>query len=1235
MYSVYVDGECVYNDQYPLEEYKVISPVLKMADSAAGSLEMTLPPVNIGYDKLKRMKSTITVHRWDKEIWEGRLVEDSYDFWHNRKTYIEGALAYFNDTCQPQREYTNVTLEQFIQSVVDIHNSKVPDNRKIYFDYQNVDGSVIEYRATQYQKTLEVLNQVCTDYSCHMKIEKKTVNGVYGNYIKFFKGVLTSSTQSVEFGKNLLDYTSNFDMSELATVVVPLGAVKTRANESQIGDAIDLTQLKVYNDDDGWGVERVKTDETVLATQDEVENQNTELIHHYSGWYGYYTAVLLVKASTTKEKNVIYISSRMHAGFGMYIWQTVSGGGAADSYHSGKYSSIPLGFTDILEEAVEVPVSEDENGRAKTMRLYVGSFGGDIELRVNMKAKVSDQLDEYYTAEDALVSSVNLVTETPIFTQGNIHTINEENPGTDNDDGTKHIRTGAIFAGSGSRPFGDGLYSLKAAVTSGKIVQARIYWYAGQSGSLVNNTDWETLPARFTLPSNDVGYRLRVVFRYPNSTSDFPTTGEITQVDIYKGEKFGSLYVTATSKNLFSDTLEQGGIIEDGNNAGLSNSGTDMKRIRSTKPIGIVKAGGDIDGFEVGQYLIHAKTTKQTADDTRLLSVKPFFYDLNDVYVSQGEWIDMPDASGAIITVPNRGSGYSSQNFLSATPIFEQGEDSTIIKTVMKLDYSAFDALGSYKFEGESTIEGKTFYIRLKLYKRDDETLVSTTEWKQSPAEFELPDTVDHYKVVPEIKNTDSSDISPTSVKSFRCYKGEPLRSKIRFMFKDVSDLENEPDISISALSELMLEQGASYPSMYEPANSALEEYGWIETVINFDDCESPDELYYKAKTYLASGQFDKMTLTVKALDLSILGVNTDALDINSYILVNSRPHGLSRFFEISELDIPLDRPEDATFDLGSETQQTLTSINNNTNSDLLAKINAQTSQSYILDEARKNAEAAILDGFTSGSVVTVTNAAGQPTGLGFFKVWHAADQTHDGDWYTPYTGPYPSSVWDEIKSDPAMRDIRCVLINAEGMVFYDRGVGYNSSIALATGTGQVIAKTGLFETMYADRILGGILTLGIGGSVEDEQPDGQLIIKSPDRLPWGTDSDHGNIVEMNKGAGIVQQGAHEDGWVRQVKILNGRLEGSVYEGGDWHTGGWLYTGDVYGDDIYQPRTYGTRLVTNGGPLILAGSPVIIDGSICTGTYVSNDAGVTQSATFGTTTLNFKNGLLIGITQSE
>jgi len=1146
MYSIYADGVCIYNDRYPTPEYKMDSPVLKIADSAAGSLDAVLPPVNVGYDTLKRMKSTLTVKRNDKEIWEGRIIEDSYDFLKNRHIYCEGALAYFNDTCQPQREYRNVTLEQFIKSVIDIHNSKVPDNRKIYFEYQAVEGGVIEYRATQFEQTLEVLNQVCTDYNCHMKIEKKTIDGVYGNYIKFFTGVISSSTQSVEFGKNLLDYTSNFDMSELATVIVPLGAVKTRANTTQIGDAIDLTLdpegAGRYDSDRGWGIVQVKTLGTYINTEADIKAGGDIINREHEGepgWEGYSTAVLKIKASTNEVRNTIYISSRMHAGWGMYTWQTMD---PALQYTSGKYSSVPLGFSDMVEEAVEVPVSTTDQYYVLT----VGSFGGDIQLRVNVSAQVTDQLDEYYTAEDALVSTINLTDgvpgegDLPGFEYGKLNVKGEDNPGETGEVDRHFIRSANFIQNGSTYPFFEnGQYSINVATTEDKILQARVLWYT-YAGLFKGNTEWLTLPARFTLPEDgNTTYKIKVMLKYATSTAEFPDptvvdpeTGlkYVTKLVVTKGEKHGSLYVTAESKNLFNSSMEQGGLFESGDLIGKPNQVTDMSKIRTADFVYTLNRDSKVIGFEPGDYLIHGRTTKTSADDTRVINVKAFFYNEDGTYADSTDWIKMTDNSGAKITIPDRGE-------------YEEGDDA-----------------------------------------------------------------------------------------------GKKIRSKVKFMFYSSHDDVADEVTAISAVSELMFEQGASIPSMYEPANSSLQEYGWIEKVVTFNECENPDELYYKAKTYLASGQFDKMTLSVKALDLSILGVDTDALDVNSYIYVSSRPHGLARFFEISSLDIPLNKPENMQFDLGSETVQTLTSINNNTNSELLAKINAGSSQSYILSEARKNAEAAIIDGFATGAVVTVTNDADQPTGIGFFKVWHAPDELHPEPegYYVDYTGDYPSARWSDI-SDPngPMKDVACLLINANGQVFYGNGVGNPSTITLANGTGQILANSALFGTMYADKILGGTLTLGVGG--DQDHPDGQIIIKSPTKLPWGSDEDHGNMVEINKDKGILQQGIAADygGQTRQIMINDGIIEGSVYNDPPDTQRPWTVAGRIYMGDVYQGGATGIRIVATGnGPIILDG-PIVLNGLVYPagwgGAYGATGDIPVANPDGTTSTLHFNNGLFISI----
>lgn len=1129
MFSIKADGLCIYNDRYPTEQYQMISPVLKMADSVAGSLDGILPPVNIGYDKLKRMKSVMTVERNGHEIWEGRIVEDSYDFYKHRHIYCEGALAYLNDTCQPQHEYKNVTLSEFVEAVLDVHNSKVDEQRRIYFNYQNVDGGIIEYRVTQFEKTLETLNKVCSDYSCHMKLEKLQVNiGTEENpeyawrkYLKFFKGALGVSNQTIEFGKNLLDYAQNYNMSELATAILPLGAVKTRSGSTGIGDSIDLGAVRPYDDDLGYGVMMEKTEFMTIGTEDQASQQT---IVEIPGGYGYYVAKLRIKASTTDNPRKVYITARNHGGFGLYVWKT----GDDNSYYSGKYSAVPLGFTDMIEEAVEVPYYDSEQGQqTSTYVLYVASFGGDIQLRVNMQADVSDELDEYYTVEDAMVSTTALSSyeydesfpEDVAFETGKLYVSGEANPGAQYDDDpptTKFLRTIDFIQNEISQTggFDPGTYSLKYSTAQDKGTQVRILWYY-MTNQFVGNTDWMAPPARFTLPNagNNARYRLKFMIKYSSGADITPT--DITSFDIVSGEKYGSMYVTAQSKNLFNDIMEQGSIIDSGDLIGMSYTGTDMSQIRSSKPLGVTQMGGGITGFDPGYYLLSGDVVQHSRDRSNVIEARVFFYDPDtDEYLSDTQFID----------------------------------------------------------------------------------------WSPLPLRFEVPN------------------------------RGEGLTTKIRISMRQAYDSV----IGITSINDIMLEQGSITPSMYEPPNTSLEEYGWIEAVVNWDDVENPDDLYYKAKTYLASGQFDHMSLDIKALDLMLLGNDVDALEINDYIRVRSVPHGMDRFFEITELDIPLDDPENMTFTLGTETEQTLTSISNNVNDDLLAKINAQTSSSALLDAAKRNAERAILDGFTNGSMVTVTDDNDSPTGLAFFRVWTDSSKTDT----VAYNGSIPSARWNDIVRNPDLNqsDSACLYINTNGIIFYGNGPSQSPTITMANSMGQITADAIVAGTMLAERIVGGTLNLGLtpGTIVQPDpnDPSGKMYVHTGTN--WGfNQDDNDHMVEVSKFTGIVQQGIHSDNWLRQIKILNGRVEGSVYNFSDhnWHTGGYLYMGDVYATN---PLSYGTRLETNG-PLILHGNNIHLDGSIEVGPFGGSSQGQTQTITVATSggsdvTLRFTNGILTSVT---
>lgn len=253
MYSVKGDGMLIYSDVSPTESNKASSPKLTLKDNSAGSLEITLPTGNVGYDILKRMTSEIVVYRDNQSEWRGRIIAEDMDFWNNRILTCEGALAYLNDTTQPQHKYSEgTTVRTFLEAVLKEHNKRFTDERyRFYADYiYNADKELPEI-VTDYENTLDCINTNIIEYfECHIRLEQKDGK----NYLSFVKdeALFSENAQTIRFGENLLDFTKNWDLTDLATVIIPRGEkIEVVADEdtSDLDTFVTLSGIPYQNED--------------------------------------------------------------------------------------------------------------------------------------------------------------------------------------------------------------------------------------------------------------------------------------------------------------------------------------------------------------------------------------------------------------------------------------------------------------------------------------------------------------------------------------------------------------------------------------------------------------------------------------------------------------------------------------------------------------------------------------------------------------------------------------------------------------------------------------------------------------------------------------------------------------------------------------------------------------------------------------------------------------------------
>lgn len=249
MYKIYADDILIYDDTSSDPFFKVASPRLTMEEGAAGSLQMTIAPGNAGYDYIVRMNTEIRVEKDGAWLWSGRPLQESMDFWNQRQITCEGVLAYFNDTIVPHNVYdfmsefgTMFLIDVLLQN----HNERVPDSRKIFPGVCLVHKSI--HMDTDYGTTMEYLNKMVDECGGFLQIRRGYNSQVEKDvfFLDYMDKEENTGSQTIEFGKNLMDFTKTYDSTEYATVVVPLGA--KQSSEEEEGESDYLTVASVNDD---------------------------------------------------------------------------------------------------------------------------------------------------------------------------------------------------------------------------------------------------------------------------------------------------------------------------------------------------------------------------------------------------------------------------------------------------------------------------------------------------------------------------------------------------------------------------------------------------------------------------------------------------------------------------------------------------------------------------------------------------------------------------------------------------------------------------------------------------------------------------------------------------------------------------------------------------------------------------------------------------------------------------
>lgn len=290
-----------------------------------------------------------------------RLTKNSYHVWHTPNNQ-DGAYC-----------------EKVISTKKFILGTTWEPTKKKGEEWETPDpNDDISRHVTNFETTLECLNNLVTDYGGHLRIRK-----VAGNrYIDWLEDYPTKSNQVINFGENLLDFTRKTDLSKLCTAVYPTGEVLVQAKSSAVGDHVPKEAGK-------WDVY-----EHTLLYQN--EDDGKIYMNRSSNLNGYLTVIATVETSTVSEDGSgdksYYFSGRLHGGFVAY-WVTDDAG----NFYNGGIEIAgderpDTGFVDYVDHKITMPPGAN--------KIWMCSFGSSIPLALKKETKETTGLDEVLTITD-------------------------------------------------------------------------------------------------------------------------------------------------------------------------------------------------------------------------------------------------------------------------------------------------------------------------------------------------------------------------------------------------------------------------------------------------------------------------------------------------------------------------------------------------------------------------------------------------------------------------------------------------------------------------------------------------------------------------------------------------------------------------------------------------------------------------------------------------------------------
>lgn len=295
MYKVYInhyrqgdqiiDTETVMFNVPQSGGFPVSKPTVKCSEDNADNFSFSMEPNSPYYNALMQYKTVLRVEYGEGNdvdiIFEGRVRSISTSsLLHTKSVTCEGVYAYMNDSFYEgvqEKHRVKITPDDYYSRIINNHNTMVPE-KAIRRGTVGVTlpAEAKKYEPTGWTQTSSLVNEMTSNFGGHMKV-RYTNSGSYLDWYKYYSRDLGEGLRpSVTVGKNILDISSDQNVGEIFTRVIPIGGT------TNSGQTIYIDGYKYKDKNNVEHTHSGKDFPISLIRQLYTDNELTDEFHSYT-----------------------------------------------------------------------------------------------------------------------------------------------------------------------------------------------------------------------------------------------------------------------------------------------------------------------------------------------------------------------------------------------------------------------------------------------------------------------------------------------------------------------------------------------------------------------------------------------------------------------------------------------------------------------------------------------------------------------------------------------------------------------------------------------------------------------------------------------------------------------------------------------------------------------------------------------------------------------------------------